>query len=373
MLSASPILPWEKSNKLCVLAAPHLAEWSERAKSFLLENGISEGVAFATSGSSGLPPKAIIFTHESLNICAAAAIQHMNAQKGDWCCPLPTWHVGGAMVHMRAALSGARVHTLPHRWNAKDYTDLLSTSQAAWSSLVPTQVIDLVKSELKAPKTIHCILVGGGALDTPTAQKARELGWPIVQSYGMTESGSQFATASPDEPWHSDKLAILPHWEAKVNDSGILAFQGKGKLSARLTTQLDGRFSLEIIPQNQWWQTNDIVSLEGNKLTFVRRADRLIKILGELVDPDAIQYEFARLAPDVIIEAVPHHRRGAKLIACTERYLTELEAISDTWNTTMPGPQRIERVVCYDSFPRNEMGKLDRAALRASLLELVCE
>ena len=41
--------------------------------------------------------------------------------------------------------------------------------------------------------------------------------------------------------------------------------------------------------QQEWWGTRDLVRLEGRLLTFLRRADRLVKVLGELVDPDAVQ------------------------------------------------------------------------------------
>ena len=83
------------------------------------------------------------------------------------------------------------------RWNPQAYADLMKSSGACWSSLVPTQVVDLVNLRLRAPSTAGCIIVGGGALDMETGRKARALGWPVVQSYGMTESGSQLATALP--------------------------------------------------------------------------------------------------------------------------------------------------------------------------------
>ncbi|MFR4223763.1 MAG: hypothetical protein ACLT38_09125 [Akkermansia sp.] len=41
----------------------------------------------------------------------------------------------------------------------------------------------------------------------------------------------------------------------------------------------------------------DLVRLEGRLLTFLRRADRLVKVLGELVDPDAVQDVLRRSVP----------------------------------------------------------------------------
>lgn len=69
-------------------------------------------IAFATSGSSGSPPKAVLFTRQALDICARGALEHLHAERGDWCCPLPVWHVGGAMIYLRAGLAGTAVHAL---------------------------------------------------------------------------------------------------------------------------------------------------------------------------------------------------------------------------------------------------------------------
>lgn len=54
----------------------------------------------------------------------------------------------------------------------------MKTSGARWSSLVPTQVVDLVNGEIQAPPGVRCIIVGGGALDMETGRRARALGWP---------------------------------------------------------------------------------------------------------------------------------------------------------------------------------------------------
>ena len=39
-------------------------------------------------------------------------------------------------------------------------------------------------------------MTGGGALDPSLYKQARDLGWPLLPSYGLTECGSQVATAS---------------------------------------------------------------------------------------------------------------------------------------------------------------------------------
>lgn len=367
MSASGTPLPWDRDNGPCVMAPPHLRDWAEEAAAFLSRRGMDGVTAFATSGSSGSPPKAILFTRRALDVCARGALEHLHAECGDWCCPLPVWHVGGAMIYLRAALAGTAVHALHGRWNPQAYADLMKSSGACWSSLVPTQVVDLVNLRLRAPSTAGCIIVGGGALDMETGRKARALGWPVVQSYGMTESGSQLATAFPGDPYHTDRLSLLPHWEAKTDEDGLLRFQGEGKLCGRLLTQPLGGFLLERVEPQEWWSTRDLVRLEGRLLTFLRRADRLVKVLGELVDPDAVQDALRRRVPEAVVEAVPHPRAGMELVACGPAAVP-LERACREWNAAAPGPQRI-RAVMETPIPLTVMGKLDRRQLRALLEE----
>lgn len=367
MSASGTSLPWDRDNGPRVMAPPHLTDWADHAAAFLSRQGMGSVIAFATSGSSGSPPKAILFTRRALDICARGALAHLHAERGDWCCPLPVWHVGGAMIHLRAALASTAVHTLHGKWNPHAYADLMKDSGACWSSLVPTQVIDLVTHRLRAPATARCIIVGGGALDLETGRQARALGWPVVQSYGMTESGSQLATALPADPYHTDRLSLLPHWEAATDEEGLLRFQGEGKLCGRLLTQPGGEFLLERVDPQEWWQTRDLVRLEGRLLTFLRRADRLVKVLGELVDPDAVQDALRRSVPETVVEAVPHPRAGMELVACgPSRAL--LEQACRAWNAKAPGPQRV-RAVMETPIPVTEMGKLDRRRLQTLLRE----
>lgn len=94
MSASGTPLPWDRDNGPCVMAPPHLRDWAEEAAAFLSRRGMDGVTAFATSGSSGSPPKAILFTRRALDVCARGALDHLRAEYGDWCCPLPVWHVG---------------------------------------------------------------------------------------------------------------------------------------------------------------------------------------------------------------------------------------------------------------------------------------
>ena len=118
--------------------------------------------------------------------------------------PQPT----GSEIVLRVIAAGV-CHSDLHIWDG--YYDIgggqklrLADRGVTHTSLVPTQVHDLVKADLRAPETLKAIVVGGGHLDAATGRLARTLGWPVLASYGMTEAASQIATQTLERPSRSD-------------------------------------------------------------------------------------------------------------------------------------------------------------------------
>lgn len=350
-----------------VHAAPHLGAWREQVAAYLRSlPGLPDLVGFATSGSSGRPPKMILFTHEALDASARGAVDHLDMRRGDWCCPLPRYHVGGYMIDRRAALTGARVHTPEGKWNAAAFARFVGERGCAWSSLVPAQVVDLVREGIEAPDCLRAVVVGGGRLERAAGEAARRLGWPVAQSYGMTEAASQVATARPEDPFENDWLPVLPHWSAAVGEGGLLTLGGPALFEGTVRTGDDGRLTYEPRDRSQPWQSRDVAELKEGKLHFLRRCDRVVKILGELADLDAVEAALAGEAPGAVALGVEHPRKGVEIVACGEDATALARAVA-RWNSRAPGFLRIERQIAVP-MPRNEMGKLDRAAL-ARLLE----
>lgn len=361
--------PASRNGEPLVMVSEQKREWGNALRDFLSSQGSpwDQSVAFATSGSSGGRPKAVIFSPAALEASARSVNEWIGASLGgDWCCPLPVWHMGGFMIHVRAALTGVRVFSLSGRWEASQYVRLLEECRASWSALVPAQVVDLVNAGFRAPATIKCIIVGGGALSPTVGEQARALGWPVVQSYGMTEAASQIATARLDEPYTGEEIPVLPHWELKLSESGCLCLRGKARFSAYAKTNEEGAFYLELFSPDEWWGSHDVVELKDARLTFLRRADRVIKILGELVDVDELENRFSLLCPGSLLVPLTDKRRGARLYACSENSCLA-EAV-EKWNEQEGGLYRLSGSFVME-IPRNPMEKLDRGTLMKRLKE----
>ncbi len=98
----------------------------------------------------------------------------------------------------RAFAAGCGFSEFGRRWDAPAFAAWLAENQVTHTSLVPTQVHDLVAAGVQAPVSLRAIVVGGGHLDAATGRAARALGWPVLASYGMTEAASQIATQGLD-------------------------------------------------------------------------------------------------------------------------------------------------------------------------------
>ncbi|MCE9519375.1 MAG: AMP-binding protein [Verrucomicrobia bacterium] len=141
---------------------------------------------FQTSGSEGLP-KWVGLPRSAFMASARSVNAHLEATSRDrWLIALPLHHVGGFSILARCHDNGAGFFHWQNKWDAADFAAVCAVEKISLTSLVPTQVFDLVQANLEAPPSLRAIIVGGGSLEKNLGARARTLGWPVLQSYGMT-------------------------------------------------------------------------------------------------------------------------------------------------------------------------------------------
>ena len=324
-------------------------------------------LVFPTSGSTGSGPSLVCLSIPAFLANAAAVNAWLDVRPHDvWLRALPPFHVGGLAIHARARLAGIPVIIDEERWSPSRFHSLVATHQVTLASLVPTQVHDLVAAGLEAPPSLRAILVGGGALPPTLAAAARALGWPVLATYGMTEASSQIATACP----HGDPLALqlLPCWEARIEPDNRLAIRGTPLLTGRLVHR-DGAWSLvPALTPDGYFLTNDRAALHGRILRFLGRSDRVVKILGELVDLDAIERLLtdAGMPPESgCLVPIPHPRLGTALVLLTEATASDAARWLEQAAPSLPPFARIHEIRAGLALPRSLLGKLLRAAAAA--------
>ena len=329
-------------------------------------------VLFETSGSSG-KPKQVAISKQALLASADAVNSHLRVTADSaWGLALPVHHVGGFGVAARAYRAECSLQVFSTRWNASHFGEWLHESAVTHTSLVPTQVHDLVRAKISAPNGLFAVVVGGGLLDAKTGQAARDLGWPVLASYGMTEAASQIATQGLDalaKIYQPSPLPLLPIWEATIRSGEILAIRGPALFSGDVT---DGHFTPR---PSDWQQTSDRVDLQNRLLTPLGRVDSLVKVLGELVDPQSIEVELMacsgnRLAPSSFaVVAIPDERAEHRLVPVFESEvgLGLIDVTLQDYERKAPRFLRLGSPILIEKMPVSEMGKI----LRKNLLEII--
>jgi len=336
--------------------------------------GIPRLIYFKTSGSTG-EPKWVGLSRSALQVSAKAVNGHLQVDAGScWALALPLEHVGGFGVLARARQAGCRLECFEGKWNAAALAGWLSEVQGTHLSLVPTQVHDLVSADLRAPDCLRAVVVGGGVLAEAIGRAARALGWPVLASYGMTEAGSQIATQDLevlDSPYVSKPIGLLPCWDAGTDSDGKITVKGAALFSGILKST-NGGWKYEE-RRGEWFTTSDTGSITGRLLNISGRADSLVKILGELVDPVAVETELLGLAGispgRAVVVAVPDVRAGSRLVLVHEESSgpEAWRLAVDAYHRQCAGFRRISGVISMAAIPFSPLGK----PLRKELSQII--
>ncbi len=116
--------------------------------------------------------------------------------------------------------------------------------------------------------------------------------------------------------------------------------------------------------------------LENRDLTPIGRADTLVKVLGELVDPEMIERELAalsdgKLAPGTFaVVAVPDARAEHALVPvfATAADAALIAAVLATYAERAPGFRRLRPPMMLENIPFSPLGKPRREEIAAAIL-----
>jgi O-succinylbenzoic acid--CoA ligase len=304
-------------------------------------------VVIATSGSTGVP-KGVELSASALTASASASLARIGAQPGErWLCCLPTFHIAGLGVLVRSLLTGAD----PVIASATD-----AIAGCTHVSLVPTQLRRLI-DDGREPGGLRTVLLGGAAAAADLLDEARAAGWPVVTTYGMSEtSGGCVYDGVP-----LDGVSAAPDEEGRIVISGPVLFSGYRRQPELTCTVLTaGSF-----------RTADLGSLAPDGRLVIRgRADDVINTGGEKVVPGEVEAVLGTSpqVADVVVIGVPDAEWGEQVTAfvvpadpARPPALDHLRSIVRQALSAHAAPRK---VFIMPVFPQLPSGKPDRAALR---------
>lgn len=331
----------------------------------------------------------IIVQSRSRFLAAAKSVNQVFGITKDhhWLLTLPTFHVAGLSILARAHLSHSVVELLP-QWSTQDFMKKLLMQKKFWTSLVPAQIYDLVEQKCEAPANLVGVFVGAGDLSDELYKKAIALKWPLVLSYGMTETCAMLATSTfqlgfgKQIQWLNEqiktsegmmearKLYALPHIHNLTKTSeGFLCLKSPAQLIAKIERR-ESHLKMTSYPLE--FTSEDLVELseEHNKITLrvLGRGQEFVKILGESVNLAQLQKQINQtLAPRVseyenVLVALEEERQGAFLCCCLlEKYQNIIEEVKDllkVYNQTVLPFQKVSHICLIPEIPRTELQKI---------------
>ena len=285
-----------------------------------------------TSGTTGSPrPVVLSYGNVLANALGCfAALGHSRSER--WLCPLPLSHIGGLMVLLRSAIAGTTA--VLDSWR----------DDITIASLVPTQLSRLLEAGTPPPASLRVVMLGGAPADPTLLTRARDSGWPVAPTYGLTQACSAVTVADPGDvetsgaPLPGMRVSIAPDGEILVSGPSVA---GSGVL-----------------------RTGDLGRVEGGRLIVVGRKSDTIVTGGENVAPTEV--EAVLLEHPAVIEAGVFGRADAEWGEVVTAFVVVRGPVGDLrafCRERLPGFKVPKTISVVDALPRNAAGKLLRREL----------
>ncbi|MBY0315324.1 MAG: AMP-binding protein [Bdellovibrionales bacterium] len=286
--------------------------------------------------------------------------------------PLPYYHIAGAAVLARQHVAQFKLISFFEKWNAQKFIDVIHREGVTCTSVVPTQIYDLVQEQIHAPRFLRVVFVGAGHVSEDLFQKAKALGWPLVLTYGMTETCAMLAFKRDVAEGYSRFPHIVDWASRKVDDKFRLAFSSRSLLSGFLFVN-GTEWEFTDPKENGWYISDDLGEIKQDQLWLTGRSSELVKILGETVAIGDIQQQWSRFHQSVetpssheyLVVAVPEVRKGHELVMVTTD--GQVGSRLSQFNQQLLPFSRLQRWYHVDQIPRSPLGKILRGDLVDSL------
>jgi o-succinylbenzoate---CoA ligase len=282
-----------------------------------------------TSGTTGTP-QPVGLTKDDVEANARGTAVALGLSDDErWLCPLPLSHVGGLMVLLRSAVYGTTAVIGP-----------ADTPGVTLASLVPTQLARLLDDANAQPPS-RAVLLGGAPADPTLLTRAKDAGWPVAPSYGLTQTCSA----------------------ATIGEIGDTETSGRPIAGVTITIADDQEIVVGTV------HTGDLGRLDehGRLIVAGRKTDTIVTG-GENVAPAEVE-AVLRTHPavaDAGVFARPHAEWGE---AVTARVVLRPGAAATGEELRAFAAERLARfkvpkaVELTDTLPRTESGKLLRREL----------
>ncbi len=321
-------------------------------------------VVVRTSGTSGVP-KSVALSSGAL-LASAAATESALGGPGEWVLALPGHYVAGVQVIVRAVAAGTEpVPVAAGPFTAAAFADAvlaLRDDRRRYTALVATQlhrVVDAVEGGDRrvrdAVRALDAVLIGGGRLPAPLADRADAAGVRVRRTYGASEtSGGCVYDGVP-----------LAGVEVRIED-GEVQLSGPTLAEGYLGDGPRTEAAFLDEPGRRWYRTGDAGEWDGTRLSIVGRLDDVIITGGEKVSIGLVEravQALPGLADAVVVRATDPEWGDVPVVVTTTP--ADLETVRDAVGARLGRVAAPRRIVVVPDIPLLASGKPDRRALAA--------
>jgi fatty-acyl-CoA synthase len=348
-----------------------------------------------TSGTTG-NPKGVVYSHRStfLHTMGALMADSLGARESDRILPVvPMFHANAWGLAHAAVACGADLVMPGADLSGKAIADLIVDERVTIAAGVPTiwmQVLpELRGRDTSSLRTIPC---GGSAVSKALSEAYREqLGMPIMQAWGMTETSPVATVGRLDGD--QEELPVEEQAELRLT-VGRPSFgvdirvvepdtttpvprdaHSSGELQCRGPWIADSYYNADTprsdsFTDDGWLRTGDVATMdERGRVRLVDRTKDLIKSGGEWIS--SVELENELMAHPEITEAavigVPDERWGERPLACVVKVDGSELSEADVLGFLAPKVakwQLPDSVVFIDEVPKTSVGKFSKKTLR---------
>ena len=273
---------------------------------------------------------------------------------------LPQFHVGGLSQEARQFVWKQELFYFKPAWDAQLFFQFLKDYQITHTSLVPTQLFDLVTAGLQAPSSLKCVFIGAGALGEELRHRAKKLGWPLEITYGMTETSALVAVLE------GDQFKVMPHAQMKISENGFLKIKASSLFSGYLKRQgQDLILDLSVL-KDGWFTTEDLVEKTSEGFKILGRTKDYAKISGEgvylgrlqvLLQDSCLQAGLTAF-DQVILYFNDSDRLGSEVHLLSTLSEVEIQPVVGIFNQKVLPFERIRGFHQVQEIPKTELGKV---------------
>ncbi|MCA9510783.1 MAG: AMP-binding protein, partial [Myxococcales bacterium] len=334
-----------------------------------------------TSGTTGRA-KGAVLSHENLASNARALHRAWGFRPDDVLLhALPVFHAHGLFVALHTSLwNGTGLLFLP-RFEVDAV--LAALPRATVMMGVPTYYTRLLadpRFDRARAGHVRLFVSGSAPLLAETFERFRaRTGHAILERYGMTETGMNTSNPLDGERVAGSVGPALPGVELRVCDEagGVLAANEVGALEVRGPNVFRGYWRLPEKTASEfraggWFATGDLARIDARGYVhLVGRAKDLVITGGLNVHPKEVE-EVLDAHPDVLESAVfgtPDPDFGeavtAAVVPAAGASTLDERALLAFARERLAGFKLPKRIVVLAELPRNAMGKVQKAELRA--------